>query len=232
MTSAAENTALLLFTRSAPAEARIKALLPKHREARQLAAAMNQGACQLAQATRLSLFIVDETTQAGSDFSSRFRSAFTQVFSQGFDRVIAIGNDCPELTIDLIRRAQLQLQSVDMVLGPSHDGGVYLMGLSQCGFNKLDFDALPWQTGQLFARLLEVSSDWNRHYALPYLHDIDSFEELHHLFLSRLLPNWFHQILTCFLAENIPDCPSAFAKKSRADTFQKQLRAPPVACFR
>lgn len=232
MTSAAENTALLLFTRSASTEARIKALLPKHREARQLAAAMNQRACQLAQASRLSLFIVDETTQVGSDFSSRFHSAFSQVFSQGFDRVIAIGNDCPELTVDLIRRAQFQLQSADMVLGPSHDGGVYLMGLSRSGFNELDFDVLPWQTDQLFARLLEVSSGWNRHYALPYLHDVDSFEELRHLFLSRLLPKCLHQILTCFIEENIPDCPSAFAKKSRAGTFQRQLRAPPVACFR
>lgn len=227
MISAATDTALLFFTRSASAEARVKALLPQRNRAQQLAGIMNRRTITLVKATELPHFVVDEKFQIGADFGSRLYSAFTQVFQRGFDKVIAIGNDCPALTVDLIWQAQGRLEAADMVLGPSVDGGVYLLGLSKDFFYDLDFNALPWQTETLFTHLQQLDPDKKIVTDLPCLYDIDTYADLKRLFLKAVLPVWLVVVLVWLLLFDSPIWLLAFAKKANTCLSQRRLRAPP-----
>jgi len=62
--------------------------------------------------------------------------------------VITIGNDTPILKSHHIVEASRQLESKNVVLGPSLDGGFYLLGIHKTHFNREQFIDLPWQNEQ------------------------------------------------------------------------------------
>jgi rSAM/selenodomain-associated transferase 1 len=67
--------------------------------------------------------------QQGADFGSRLLSVFQWTYQQGFSRTILIGSDSPHISHDLIKQAYTALDEVDVVLGPSDDGGYYLIAM-------------------------------------------------------------------------------------------------------
>lgn len=66
---------------------------------------------------------------------------------------IAIGTDLPGLPPALLDAARQTLQTADAVLGPSDDGGFYLLGLRRCPPTLLA--DLPWSAADTFAATLE-----------------------------------------------------------------------------
>jgi len=64
---------------------------------------------------------------------------------------MAVGADSPTLTTAHIESALRGLQSNDAVLGPSMDGGFYLLGLRKCQLGL--FDSLPWSTSETRRRV-------------------------------------------------------------------------------
>jgi len=75
-------------------------------------------------------------------------------FAQGYDRVIAVGSDCPRLhEVDWEGVAE-RLKTGTPVLGPtSTRDGAYLIGLTREQFDRDAFEALPWTTPALFSAL-------------------------------------------------------------------------------
>lgn len=79
--------------------------------------------------------------QSEGDLGERLWSGFQSAFAEGDasartpnrvpNRVIAVGADCPDLSIRHIAQAFEQLDSHNLVLGPAKDGGYYLIGLQQ-----------------------------------------------------------------------------------------------------
>lgn len=67
--------------------------------------------------------------QEGNDIGSRMANALSRVFVQGYDACILIGADLPLLTAEHLSAAFEALKSHDMALGPTSDGGYYLIGL-------------------------------------------------------------------------------------------------------
>lgn len=59
---------------------------------------------------------------------------------------IALGADSPTLTVAHLQAALKALQTNDAVIGPSLDGGFYLLGLRQCRSGLLS--SLEWSTAQ------------------------------------------------------------------------------------
>lgn len=147
------NTALLIFTRSASLEAREKPLAFRKKSAQSVAQLLNDKVVKVADSTGLPYFIIDEDLQKGVDFASRLDAAFQYVFDKGFDRVIAVGNDCLGLSRTQILAAAADLEQQDFVIGPTQQGGLYLFGLNARAYQNLDFQALPWQTNHLFTSL-------------------------------------------------------------------------------
>lgn len=115
--------------------------------------------------------------QRGCDLGERMQRAFCAHFARGDAPVIAIGADCPGVDASVIRAAVHHLTRHDVAIGPSHDGGYYLLGLNAPQPDL--FEAIPWSTADVFritaercrARDLSVG-------VLPTLRDLDTLTDL------------------------------------------------------
>lgn len=113
--------------------------------------------------------------QHSGDLGQRIKNAFQDTLTL-HSKVIIIGSDCIELTSDMIQKAFTQLDHCDVVIGPTHDGGYYLLGIKS--FHEFLFTDIPWSSG------LELKETFTRAVAmglktvlLPRLSDIDYYED-------------------------------------------------------
>lgn len=67
--------------------------------------------------------------QVGDDLGSRLHHAFRTTHEHGFQKTILIGSDTPHITTEIITQAEQALEQSDIVLGPSEDGGYYLIAM-------------------------------------------------------------------------------------------------------
>jgi len=87
--------------------------------------------------------------QKGLDLGERICDAFEAVLTE-HDAAIIIGSDCPTLTSKHINLAISSLQETDYVIGPSEDGGYYLLGMKKL----IDdfFNNIAWSTSNVFSQ--------------------------------------------------------------------------------
>lgn len=175
------KTALLIFARSAQAESAQKVLSPcqKQKDAALFFDKLNQRTLSLAKKTGLPVVLIDEHEQVGNTFGHRFAHAVQKVFNLGYNNVITLGNDSPTLTSSTILKAAKALQKGQMPIGPSCDGGFYLLGLSQDNFDFNRFVQFSWQTPKLYHEWLCFASE-QKLLAVPLrpLHDIDRLADI------------------------------------------------------
>ena len=87
--------------------------------------------------------------QRGADLGARERGVFDDLFAAGFDAVVLIGSDLPTLPPDNVRHAISAVSPNAVVLGPSDDGGYYLIALAAppAGMPIPDlFSGIRWST--------------------------------------------------------------------------------------
>lgn len=73
--------------------------------------------------------------QEGEGLGQRMHHALSKVLSMGYDRCILTGSDLPLLTDTHLRSGFYGLVQADIVLGPTTDGGYYLVGAKEpCPF--------------------------------------------------------------------------------------------------
>jgi hypothetical protein len=109
---------------------------------------------QKAKRTGFPVFHFDEGMQEGISFEARLSNAMKTLFDQGYENLVVIGNDSPDLTTATLREAVSSLEQRKPVLGPSDDGGVYLIGLHRDHFDYDAFLRLPWRQEHLFRRMV------------------------------------------------------------------------------
>ncbi len=95
----------------------------------------------------------DIAQQEGPELGARLKAAFRELRSRGARRVLAIGSDSPTLDPERIREAGEALAVCDVALGPTEDGGYYLIGTS--GDHESIFDRIPWGSAATAAATLE-----------------------------------------------------------------------------
>lgn len=98
--------------------------------------------------------------QSGPDIATRIIHALKNVFNLGYEHIVIIGSDCLELDERIIRLAFRQLEHFDTVLGPTRDGGFYLLGINQL-YPEL-FKATGWGTAQLTPEVLKIIHRLNK----------------------------------------------------------------------
>lgn len=109
------------------------------------------------------------------------------------ERVIFIGTDSPTLPTEFIARAAQMLDEVDVVLGPSFDGGYYLIALKEA--HQAPFDGISWSTEAVFSQTVERCLEAGLSYTvLPFWYDVDHAEDLRFLMrhlqhLGRIQPD-------------------------------------------
>jgi uncharacterized protein len=110
--------------------------------------------------------------QKGDDLGERMDLAFRQTFSEGFEKVVIIGCDAPTLPISCIESAFESLSAHSLVLGPSLDGGYYLIG-AKCPPTELLY-GMAWGTEAVLSETLQRLNATKRSYhLLPFWYDID-----------------------------------------------------------
>jgi rSAM/selenodomain-associated transferase 1 len=117
--------------------------------------------------------------QQGDDLGQRMANAFRRAFDEGFSRVLVIGSDIPDVPLDFVRRAFVELQIHSAVIGPSTDGGYYLMGFDEQHFLPEVFEDIEWSTDTVFERSLQILQQHGCGvFILPRWHDVDTHADL------------------------------------------------------
>ena len=120
--------------------------------------------------------------QTGDGLSARLINVIGEALEAGHEGVIATDSDSPTLPTRHLQEAVDRLASkrADMVLGPSDDGGYYLVGLRRL-YPDL-FNGMPWSTPRVYEETLRRAADLGLHVtSLPAWYDVDTPAELERL---------------------------------------------------
>lgn len=120
--------------------------------------------------------------QRGSDIGARMKAAFARIFKLRTEQAVLIGSDIPEIAAGLLDRAFTALHDHEVVIGPSLDGGYYLIGMRvgrSAELLPLLFDEITWSAADVYRQTAERLSSRGAGFArLPALRDIDTAEDL------------------------------------------------------
>lgn len=121
--------------------------------------------------------------QVSGNLGERMQAAFLGAFQRGADRVVLLGTDIPQIRTDHLEQAFDALAENDLVIGPSTDGGYWLIGLN----HPVDlFEGIKWSTDAVFGQTLALAKEQGlRVKTLTPLTDIDTAEDL-----KQELPGW------------------------------------------
>jgi rSAM/selenodomain-associated transferase 1 len=121
--------------------------------------------------------------QQRTDFGERLLSAFQWSSEHGFQQTILIGSDSPHISHEILAHARAALDEADVVLGPSDDGGYYLIAMRK----PYDvFSGIPMST-EVVAHMTVASAQQQglTTRLIDPLYDIDELPDL--LRLAELL---------------------------------------------
>ncbi|MFZ1750627.1 MAG: TIGR04282 family arsenosugar biosynthesis glycosyltransferase [Saprospiraceae bacterium] len=120
--------------------------------------------------------------QQGDDLGNRMEHAFERVFelshneSSTITKTIIIGSDCPDITPNIIEKAFVALDQHDIVIGPTFDGGYYLLGMKK--FNHQIFRDIVWSSDSVFTATTQKADQLLLSYfLLDTLNDVDDEED-------------------------------------------------------
>src|SRR5258707_9337663 len=117
--------------------------------------------------------------QRGETLGERLINAAADLLSKGFESVCLINSDSPTLPGELLRTAASKLarNGDRVVLGPSEDGGYYLIGLKRPHRNL--FERIAWSTAEVLAHTIERAAEINLPVeTLPTWYDVDDVATL------------------------------------------------------
>ncbi len=117
--------------------------------------------------------------QKGKNLGKRMAHAFDKMFSKGYQHVLLIGTDFPDLPESIIDETFKSLHNNDAVIGPAVDGGYYLIGFKSNTFLPQIFDDIPWGTEDVFEITVKIfQNNKFKLHVLPKWRDIDTYEDL------------------------------------------------------
>jgi len=116
--------------------------------------------------------------QHGNGFDERLKNTISDAFNIGYKEIIIVGNDCPDLTPELIQESFNSLNQNDVVIGPSSDGCFYLIALKKN--DERIFDNVKWYSDKVLSQLLtNINKSHYSHILIQTLNDIDDYADLY-----------------------------------------------------
>jgi hypothetical protein len=243
------DRALLVFTRSPQAEARAKGLDPEAGTRLFLALlasweeSSRRAGIRLVLATPASCRRWMENspicrnasflTQRGGTFGERLLAGAADAMALGFGKLVVVGGDSPAVSCDELLGIfeKLERGVAACVLGPSDDGGVYLVGLGRPALPLLG--AMRLRRDDVFERSLEFL----RHggfevHVLARRNEIDTLEDLERAWSQARHPSPWRPFRSCLADALRPVLGSAFLLDRPAPSgsiLRLPARAPPAA---
>jgi uncharacterized protein len=117
--------------------------------------------------------------QQGEGLGERLSNAFNLLFGKGYTTLAVIGTDSPDLPLAFIHKAfeRLEAGSVDVLFGPTEDGGYYLTAMRAP--NPELFNEVPWSTNKVLKVSLQRAKEAGLFAELlPHWYDIDEPSDL------------------------------------------------------
>lgn len=127
--------------------------------------------------------------QRGENFGERLIFAAEDLFSMHFESVCLINSDSPTVPPSSFAAAANELGKPGdrLVLGPSDDGGYYLIGLKKA--HRSLFEEIDWSTERVFDQTMQRAAEIGIEvHQLPPGFDVDDSSTLHRL-CDELLGN-------------------------------------------
>ncbi len=222
------QTAILIFSRTAKAESRYKQLANTLSKSRELSTQLIKNSKSTVDATELPYYFISEELQRGDSFGEKISNAFKDIFAKGYKNVIAIGNDCLSLSaLDIIYAADV-LKKNKAVVGPTLDGGAYLIGMTDISFDSDKFQKIAWQSTETYASLenyfntLSISP-----ITLDYKTDIDTISDWK-IGLRGVDLHLKNRILSILKAKDLFPSKVDFVFINNHIELPSSLRAPPI----
>lgn len=117
--------------------------------------------------------------QIGEDLGERMSNAIDHVLNLGYSEVVLIGSDVPNIQPDEILEAFDILKDKDICLGPTFDGGYYLIGMKKL-HKELFENKLKWGQKSVLERTIDIANSMGLSVGLAAKHlDIDTKEDLY-----------------------------------------------------
>ncbi len=120
--------------------------------------------------------------QRGPDLGARLHGILTHLLAAGHAGAMAVDSDTPTLPARFLQQAVdcLANPGPDVVLGPTEDGGYYLIGVRRP--HRELFDAMPWSTPEVLeVTLRRAAAAGLRAACLPSWFDVDTPDDLERL---------------------------------------------------
>jgi rSAM/selenodomain-associated transferase 1 len=136
----------------------------------------------------------DNFLQVDGDLGVKMCGAFKEQFTKGYKKIVLIGSDTPHIPKEFYSEAFDALESNDIVLGPSKDGGYYLIAFNRSTFYKGVFEDITWSTDKVLKQTLQKLNNKAVH-LLKELNDIDDITDLN-AFFEEYKENYFKDSFT------------------------------------
>ena len=117
--------------------------------------------------------------QSEGDLGARMKNVFAQLFGKGYKAIVLIGGDLAPVPLEYFAQAYDYLDGPEprVGLGPSRDGGYYLVGLNRP--MPAMFENMAWSHDQVFTQTVTKLADLGiETRQLPVWFDIDTPDDL------------------------------------------------------
>lgn len=119
-------------------------------------------------------------SQPERTFGERLAWSFSRAYARGAGRCVLIGADAPHMPSARLDEAYAALATHDVAVGPTRDGGYYLLGLRAP--SPWIFSDIAWSTAGVFAQTLKLAEAHGcRSRVLPDEFDVDTADEARQL---------------------------------------------------
>lgn len=120
-------------------------------------------------------FFIKRKQYPVADLGLRMQAAFNELLPV-HSSVRLIGTDIPHLSNDLLEESILLLKNTDVILGPSDDGGYYLIGMKKP--NDFLFNNMTWSIDTVLSETIQrISRNTATYHLLKTLPDIDTADD-------------------------------------------------------
>ncbi len=117
--------------------------------------------------------------QSGQNLGEKMQHSFQQAFQLGFQSVCLVGSDLPALPPEYVNEAFERLHHYDSVIGPSDDGGYYLIGFRQTTFFPEIFQNIQWSQNTVWQETLrKYTQHRTTFFTLSPWNDLDNLCDL------------------------------------------------------
>ena len=128
-----------------------------------------------------------QTTQARGNLGDKMQDAFARSFADRAQRTMIVGSDVPTMPEAVLNAAVAALRDAEMVIGPTLDGGYYLIGFTADAWPRAEmlFHDVAWSTSAVFRTTVDRAAQAGlAMHVLPGWYDVDTIDDLRQALLD------------------------------------------------